>query len=108
MAEVAKILGQSLIAATATVVYTTPVSTTTRVSTILAHNNDSSDRILTVHYVKSSGSVGTVNKVYNVTLKAGETIKLVDEGFFGAGDTIQALADAGSVISMTVTGIEIS
>ena len=107
MAEVAKILGQALLTATAAAVYTVATSTTVRVSSILIHNNDSAERIATIHYVQSGASATNTNKVYTIALKAGETAKLVDEGFFGAGDSIRALADAASQVNITISGIEI-
>jgi hypothetical protein len=73
-------------------------------------NTDSSAHTITMHNVVSGGSAASSNKIFaTVSIPANTTwIGRYPGGAFvmGAGGTLQALADANSVVTLTVGGRE--
>lgn len=91
--------------------YYTATRVTARVDSFTVTNTDSSAHNLTVHIVPSGGSAAASNRIISAkAIHAGETYtcpemigKVIPTGSF-----IQALDDAGSVMSINAGGIEIT
>lgn len=110
MTDTLKILGQSAPAATtATTLYTTPASTSTMVSSILACNRGASDTTFRVWF--SIGGAADADKQYayfDRPLPAYETF-LVTAGMpsLSAGDLIRVYAGNGNV-TFQAFGVEVT
>lgn len=91
--------------------YYTATRCTARVDNMTVTNTDSSAHQLTVYLIASGGSAGDSNTIIDTkSIHAGETYtcpemvgKIIPSGSF-----IQALADAGTVLTISAGGIEIT
>lgn len=99
-------------AATYYTVPAAPDNTITHVRGLILCNTDSSARTVRVHNVASGDSVAAANAIfYDLEIAAKQTVKVCfDEGHWvmTAGMTIQALADTGSVVTITLSGQEVA
>lgn len=98
------------IAATATIYYTVGANKKARVLNLTVCNSTGSARTYTIHRVPSGGTASATNMVISARpIAAGET-QLVREligKVLAAGDTIQALADSASAVSIDGSVAEI-
>ena len=91
--------------------YYTATRVTGRVDSMTATNTDTAAHTLTVHIVPSAGSASAGNRIISAkSIMPGETyscFEMVGQ-VIPSGSFIQALSDAGSVITLTASGLEIS
>lgn len=105
------ILDGTLLANSATTVFTASTTTTIRAITIC--NTDSTTRLVTLHIVQVGGSVTAAKRVLDqVPLASKDTIIYpgTEPGIvvLETGDFISAHADAASVVSIRIDGAEVS
>jgi len=106
MAISKKLFNPTQLGISAVTLYTVPVDNKTLVKRIIAHNTDSSAHTITMNLVQSGGTAGVSNQVLKETISS-ESYGVYDlDQVLEAGDTIQALADAGTVITIHGSGIE--
>lgn len=90
--------------------YTCPALKKTVIQSATAINTTSADHTVTVHRVPSGGTASNTNKLISArTLGPGEAYQCPEllGKVLGYGDTIQALADAGTSISLQIAGMEV-
>ena len=91
--------------------YTTPVNTVSKVNEIILTNHDTVARTVAMNMIDLAGSASDANEVIDATgwtLSAGETRFIGLDQVLEAGGFIQALADVTSVVSIRISGIEIT
>lgn len=91
------------------VMYTQPANSSGQVVRAIIHNIDTVPRTVTVYRVASGGSPTNANKVTSGSggrIMPGETRVLNELAgmVLAAGDTIQALADAATVVNFAMSG----
>jgi hypothetical protein len=101
-----KLFNPTQLGTSASTLYTVPAGTKTLVKRLIAHNTDTSSRIITLYLVPSGGAAGVSNQVAKETIPAEDYAVFDLDQVLEAGDTIQALADAASVITVHGSGIE--
>lgn len=91
--------------------YTVPPGATTRLTQASILNTDVVNRTVSIWVVESGGSPGVSNqRIRSKTLVPNETwvpFQILGKTM-AAGTTIQAQADANSVVSMDLSGIELT
>lgn len=105
-----KIIPGSQLTNAAATYYTAPANTTTQIRKLTFVNNDSSAHTVTVYLVPSGGTAGVTNLLVKAAaIAAGATFEAFEaEGhILQTGDFIQALADAGSQVTIQGSGVEI-
>lgn len=95
--------------ASATVLYTQPANSIGQVLRAVAYNTDTVPRQMTIYRVPSGGSPGTNNILVSgqggrVMNGQSVVVDVLAGMSLAAGDTIQGLADAGSVINFSMSG----
>lgn len=112
MARTAKrLVAGSQLTTSAATYYTVPALTTCIVRKVSFTNTSGSAATVTLHLITSGGSASDSNKIaHTKNLAAGETWSCPDaEGqVLEASGFIQALASAGTSITMIASGIEIT
>lgn len=99
----------ALLTTSAATYYTVTAGTVGNVKEILFCNVTSTNRTVSTYFVPSGGSATTTNQVVNaVTVASGTTVRIPFNTFLAAGDTVQALASAGTAISIRVSPVEFS
>jgi hypothetical protein len=89
--------------------YTVPSNTKTRANELLICNTDTSARTFTVNFVAAGGSAAVNNTVFiTAPVGAKETLTLGLDQVLEAGDFVQASADAADVVSIRLSGVEVS
>lgn len=102
------VAGSALTAALATY-YTVPASTTTIIKEIFICNTDTAARTFTANIVPSAGAAAVANQIFDaLALQAGETKIYSLSSVLPAGSFLQALASVAAVVSMNVSGVEIT
>jgi len=94
----------------AAIYYTVPANTKTRITKLTFTNNDASAHTVTVYLVPSAGTAGVTNILTKAApIAAGAVYEAFEaEGHvITAGDTLQALADAGAFVTVQCSGIEV-
>lgn len=94
---------------TGAVTYYTSSSVRSRIDKVTLTNPTGTDRNATIYKVQSGGSASdTTTVVYQKTVLAGQTVEVTElEGHWLENDGfIQALASAGSAISLMISGIK--
>lgn len=86
--------------------YTAPASKKTVVPHLLVCNTDTSARLVTIYLIQSGGSAAGTKCIFAQSVAASGSVMIVGPWALDAGDFIQALAAAGSVVSLRVTAIE--
>lgn len=100
------ILGQVLLPATATTVFTARAETV--VSSLICCNVTGGAPNLTVYVVPKNQSAATVNTLYNATpIAAGATLALTLGITLSDGDRIMALSSVASAIAAHAFGMEL-
>jgi hypothetical protein len=112
MTVTAKCLSQGLLAPNGSqlTVYTAPADTRTIIDKVSACNTDGSARTITIWIVEYLDSVATKYKVIAAqSINAGATATLdVQNQILNAGDFIAIEASAASVVSVRISGREIT
>ena len=98
-------LAQGTISNVAGVLYTVPGGAQVIVREFTVTNTDSVTRTITV-YKNGTGVSNIIKK--SLSLNAGETVELVGIRSMAAGETLQAVADAASVVAFTLGGLKIT
>jgi hypothetical protein len=101
----------STLTTSAVVYYTAPTGTYTRITQISVTNTDSSPRIVDVYIATGAGAPATVDQIIKQkTLAVNETwVPYQALGVvLSTGQTLQAKADANSVVVLKASGIELS
>ena len=89
-----------------TTLYTVPASTKTIVKEIILCNTDTVARTVTIYFGGGSAAGNTILSAYS--LAAGQTIFLTLSTVLVATNTIKGGASAASVVSCTISGIEVA
>lgn len=100
------------IGTTAAAVYTNPSSTTTFVRSITLHNGNTDVETVKLYLVPDSGgavgTAGTTNKIFEREMEINETfmIEIEPPGWIlsDTNDTIQAVTDTGSKVTIMIFG----
>ena len=94
----------------ATTLITNPASTTTYIRSIVIHNSDNATRDVEIWLVPNGGSAQDSNRLYLQPVDAEDTVFLSFEPpgvvMSTAGDTLQAAASVGSVVTISAYGFE--
>jgi hypothetical protein len=102
----------SALTASITTYYTVPYSTSAIIKEIILCNTDSVTRTVDVHIVPSGGSASVANQILdgsaNASLQAGETKMFNLSNVLPTGYLIQAVASSAGVVSMNVSGLEVT
>jgi hypothetical protein len=98
------------ITAAAVTYYTAPADNSAEICAATATNVTGTARTVTVHLVASAGAAGATNIVVQTrTVPANSAVQLWE--LIGqklpTGATIQALADAGAAVNLTIGGYEV-
>jgi hypothetical protein len=103
--------GSALTAALVTY-YTVPAATSTIVKEIILCNTDVVARTVDIHFIPSAGTAAVANQILdgsnNANLQAGETKMFNLSSVLPTGYFIQAVASSATVVSMNVSGIEVT
>lgn len=96
----------ALTATTTTTLYTVPASTTTVMTEIVLCNTDTVARKVTI---QAGASTGVADRICNqMTIQPNETKQLTFAMNLATTQTITGGADAGSVVSCLISGVEIA
>lgn len=106
-----KVLCSTQVAGTsATTVYTTPSSTTTKIMQGTMCNTSGSSVNVSLSIIPSGGSSDGTHKVISTyALAAGDTLSLtpyIGGAMLAAGDFISVICSTGAVIDVVLTGVE--
>lgn len=89
--------------------YTVPASTTVIAKELVLCNTDVVTHTVDLHIVPNGGTAVAANQILqNIALTNGETKIYSLSSVMEIGATIQASADAGAVVSIAVSGVEIT
>lgn len=92
--------------------YTVPAATTAIVKEIILCNTDIVVRTVDVHFIPPGGTAAVANLILdgsaNASLQAGETKMFNLSSVLPTGYFIQAVASSAAVVSMNVSGIEVT
>jgi hypothetical protein len=105
-----KLVAGSQLTASAATYYTAAANTKTLLKKLTFTNNDTTARTVTVYLVPSGGTAGVTNLLTKAaSIAAGATYEAFEaEGHILApGDTLQALADVTSMVTIQASGVEI-
>ena len=100
----------SIVPATDTNVYTTPLNTTTIIDKVTTANYDTVSRVVTISIVASGGSVGDAYYIAKRTLTAKETYiwpEVVGQ-ILNTGDFISVIASNATGVNLRISGREIT
>lgn len=89
--------------------YYSAINVNTQITGAVAMNADASARTLTVHIVAAGGSADATNMVVNAKrIAAGRSVLLPElvGQVVQSGASLQALADAASQVTLSVSGVE--
>jgi hypothetical protein len=106
-----RLVSGSQLTTSAAVYYTAGTITAARIDKCVAANNSGSAASLTLHLVPTAGVADDTNKIIKTkSINAGETYTCpeVVGHVLAQGGTIQALASAGSAITLMVSGAEVT
>lgn len=101
----------STLTTSAAVYYTAPTGTQTRLTQASITNTDTIPHIVSIYLAPSNAAPGVSDTVIkDKTLQAGETWVPYQAlgAVISAGGTLQAIADANSVVVMKASGIELT
>ena len=102
------VAGSALTAVLATY-YTVPAATTTIIKEIWFCNTDTSARTVDAHIVPSAGAAAVANQIFDgLVLQAGETKIYSLSSVLPSGTFLQVLASVAAVVSINVSGVEIT
>lgn len=96
----------ALSATTTTALYTVPASTKTIVKEILLCNTDTVARTVTMFFGSGTAADNTILSA--ITLQAGETRFVTLSSVLIAADKISGGASSASVVSCTISGVEVA
>lgn len=102
-------LTQGALLTNSAVTYYTSTNIRTRLDKVTIANPTGSNRTVTMYKIGSGGSASAATTIsYQKSVLAGQTIDVTElEGhWLGPGDFVQALADAGSDVSLMMSGIQ--
>jgi len=104
------LLDPTTIAASTTTYYTVPTATTTIIKHFALHNTSASPVQVTVYLVESGGTAGVGNQLFKKTLAALESLQVFAaiNATLETGASIQCSAGTGSVVSLHVSGNEVT
>jgi hypothetical protein len=99
--------GQSLIAATDTLIYTCPSSRTAILRDLSVCNTTGSSRTYSLNFVKSGESVANANTVIKTRTIAGQATDMFRFNLpMVTGDKVYAVADSGAALALQASGTE--
>lgn len=105
-----KLITPAQLTASAATYYTVPANTKARITKLTFTNSDTTARTMTLYLVPSGGSAGVTNILTKAfPIGPGATYEAFEaEGHvLSTGDTIQALADVTSMVTVQGSGIEV-
>jgi hypothetical protein len=105
------VAGSALTGALATY-YTVAAATSAIVKEIILCNTDVVARTVDVHFIPPAGTAAVANQILdgsaNANLQAGETKMFNLSSVLPTGYFIQAVASSAAVVSMNISGIEVT
>ncbi len=110
MAATAKANTPAALTTSAATYYTVSASVVGNIKEVLLCNTSgSAARSVTVYFVPSGGSPAASNTVISgVSIASSTTVRFPFNTFLAAADTVQALASAGTDVSIRVSAVEFS
>jgi len=103
-----KLMAQTVVPTTATVVYTVLTGGTTRFEGIILTNTSTNvNANVKVYIVQSGDTVGVKNITLNANLGFGETLPFTCNTNMPAGTTVQIVTDQAGVVGATLSGVEV-
>lgn len=111
MYQVKTLVQGSTLTTAAAVYYTAPVGTFTRITQMSVTNTDASPHTISIYIAADSAAPAVEDtSIKDKTLQAGETWVpfQINGTVLSPGCTIQAVADANSVVVMKSSGIELT
>ena len=105
-----KLIQGSQLTASAVSYYTAPTNTRTLVKKVTLTNNDSVAHTATIYLVPNGGTAGATNILSDAVPIASKAVYEAFEAeghVLMTGDSIQALADTGSQVTIQASGVEI-
>lgn len=99
-----RLYGPQYAPATPATGYTVPASTKTVLREIVVFNNDSSDRQVSI----SIGTYGLDKLIFFATLAPGQLVIDNRGTVLDTGETLQVDSDAASMVTVTISGVEIT
>lgn len=106
MATSKKLFAPTQLGTTAGTLYTVPASSKTLVKRLIVHNTDTAAHSITLYLVPNGGAAGPSNQVVKHSIDAEDYAVFDLDQVLEEGDTIQALADTASVLTIHGSGIE--
>jgi len=104
-----RLVGGSALTGALATYYTVPAATVTIIKEFVLCNTDSAARTIDAHVIPSAGSAVVANQIFqDLTLQAGETKIFSLSQVLPAGSFLQASASVAAVVSMNVSGVEIT
>jgi hypothetical protein len=109
MAELYKVLYQGQPATSAAVVYTVPAVTNSIIKLIRAVNTSASEVTITI-FVNGNATANRISPALVLAPDGDPGSMYTDEGpvTLNAGDTIRAIASAGTSVTLTICGLEVT
>lgn len=107
--NIKKLIPGTTLTASLVTLYTVPDNTRTRANELLICNTDTAARTFTINFIASGDTAAVNNTVFDAApIGAGETLTLGLDQVLEAGDFVQALADSAAVVSIRLSGVEVS
>ena len=106
-----QIIPGSLLTNAAAIYYTCPANIVgTKISTLTVFNSDTVARTATIYLASSSSAPSAVDEIAVVQLQSLQSVVIYQaiNALLIPGNTIQAKADTGSVVSIKATGVVIT
>ncbi len=104
-----KPLARGQLTATDATLYTTPASTTTRLTEIAITNTDTVERTVTIRIVPSGGASGVDDDILSaLPIASKQTIVLDLKTVLATGDFITGAASVTTVVNVRISGAEIT
>lgn len=110
MANSLKMLTQVVLGTTIAIHYTVPASTTSVIKKIgLCNTSLSQIAKVTIHTVANGGTVSNINMMVNELELAPKETKFINpDDYLISGFTIRAKSDIDAIVSMQISGVEIT
>jgi hypothetical protein len=107
--DIKKVVTGTALTTSLVTLYTVQANTRVRVNELLLCNTDTTARTFTVNFVDSGDTAAVKNTVFTVApIGAKDTLTLGLDQVLEAGDFVQASADAADVVSIRLSGVEVS
>lgn len=110
-ASLTRLIEGSVLTTSAVTYYTAPANTTTQIQKLTFSNTTGTARTVTVYLVPSGGAAGdasTLVKTLTVPANSAADCTWAAGHVLATGDFIQALADAGTAVTIMGSGLQVT